>query len=202
MHYRRLALGALVAISAFGLVACAGGSSKPSAQSQESHTQQSGYAGLVAGQPAHSMSYSPTRDTINGWIDTWGQRGQLAFVYLLNSSGEKVGYFVFQGPPVTYCAALTPNYKFVNPSNHDANGSDLTVPAPAIDGVYYSGGQCTEYIGKDATTGQILDFTAGNGLNFVDSTQPLYLNGPAIPPLGPTTVASLHKNAKTGQYTK
>jgi hypothetical protein len=162
-------------------------------QASETKTQQSGYDKLVAEQPAHTMPYSPSRDTINGWIDTWGVKGQLAFTYILNANGEKIGYYVFQGPPVTYCAALTPNYKI----HYDSNGN-FTTPAPGIDGVFYSGGQCSDYIGKDATTGNIIDFTVGNGQNFITATQPLYLN---VPPLGYTKIADVHKNSD-GEYVK
>ncbi len=194
-------LTAVIAIGcvAFGLVACTPGAEESNPQKSESGVQQGGYKRLVAGQPAHAMDYSPTRDTINAWVDTWNKKGQLSFVYLLNNDGAKIGYYVFQGPPVTYCAALTPTYRFVDPGGSDNNG-DVQVPAPSVDGVYYSGGQCSEYIGKDATTGQILDFTAGVGLNFVSSTQPLYLDEPDIPALGVTEITDLKK--VNGKYVK
>jgi len=158
----------------------------------EKSSRDDSYARQVKSQPAHRMDYSPTRDTINAWIDTWGKKGQLSFVYLLSNDGSKKGYFVFQGPPVTYCAALTPTWTYEGTPNDDSDDKNQRVPAPSVDGVYYSGGQCSEYIGRDATTGQILDFTAGVGLNFVSSTQPLYLDE-QIQPLGITEIKDVRK---------
>lgn len=196
-----LGTSALVVVLALTLTACNKKSTSTNATANESKIQQHGYTQLATAQPAHSMDYSPTRDTINGWIDTWGKRGQLAFVYIRNDAGAPIGYYVLQGPPVTYCAALTPNYKLINPSNNDSNGPDIPVPAPSIDGVYYSGGQCSEYIGKDATTDNIFDFTVGLGQSFISTTQPLYLSDPTIKPLGITAVSDLHKDAN-GKYVK
>lgn len=184
----------LVALAAIGLAGCR--NNNDAGQKAESGIQQSNYDQLAQAQKAHRMTYSPTRDSINAWIDTWNVRGQLAFTYML-SNGEKIGYYVFQGPPVSYCASLTPNYKLIDPGGSDNNG-DITVNAPSIDGVFYSGGQCATYYGKDATTGQIIEFSIGNGLNYVTTTQPLYLNLPAY---GYTKISDVHPNAK-GQYVK
>lgn len=34
------------------------------------------------------MKYSPTRETINKWIETWDKPGKLSYVYLQNANGE------------------------------------------------------------------------------------------------------------------
>jgi hypothetical protein len=185
-------LFAVVAIFALAADSCDGGDS---AQDKESGRQQSSYERLTRAEPAEEMSYSPTRRTINTWIRTWNQPNQLSFTYLLNQDGSKVGYYVFLGPPVSYCAALTPTYKGYDFKNDDNDGEDAIVPAPSVDGVYYSGGQCIQYYGVDATTGQLIEFTVGGTLNFVNSTQPLYLD---VPALGYTQINDLTK--KDGKY--
>jgi len=164
---------------AFVLAAC---TEQDAAQEKETQTQQDGYSKLVATEPAHAMNYSATRKTINFWIDTWNKPGQLAYVYLQNADGDMIGYFVLQGPPVSMCTSLTPNYRI----NSDSYGK-VVVPAPGMDGVYYSGGECNTYYGKDATTGAYIEYTAGLGINVLLFTQPLP-NHPNVQPLGPTKI--------------
>lgn len=185
---RRLTIPAIVLASLLTFAACETEGSSPPAQASERAIQQDSYSRLAAAQPAKTMGYSPTRFTINRWVETWGQQGTLAFTYILNELGQKVGYYVFVGPPVSYCASLTPTYRFDKVNADGAGGADeqVQVPAPSIDGVYYSGGQCTAYYGVDAKTGQLIEFTAGGTLNYVTSTQPLYLDE-VVPQLGLTS---------------
>src|SRR5690606_40706282 len=97
-------------------------------------------------QPAHVMKYSPTRETISKWGKTWEKEGKLSYVYLLNSMGDTVGYYVLKGLPVSYCASLTPTWDFTR-----QDGKYHQVPAPGIDQEYYgnSGGLCSTYYGFD-----------------------------------------------------
>lgn len=181
------AIGAL----AFILAGCDSNHGEGTAQKKEQATQQSNYNRLVATEPAHTMNSSPTRATINDWIDTWSKPGKLSYVYLQNSSGQITGYYVLKGLPVSYCTSLTPNYKIVVPEITGDNNVPLEVPAPAIDGVYYSGGECNTYYGFDATTGAYVEYTAGLGINVLLYDQPLPPQklGDAIP-LGPTNVSN------------
>jgi hypothetical protein len=143
-------------------------------QKNESQLRQDSYERLTKEQPAHSMNYSPSRDTINFWIDTWGkQPGKLAYVYLQAANGQLIGYYIFKGLPVSYCAALTPTYEFVGTPKDDSDDQNQQVPAPGVDGVYYSGGQCAAYYGKDATTGQYMEYTVGQGISALIYERPL-----------------------------
>ena len=183
---RRLAPVLVILIAVLALVGCADGESTPTAQKQESQIRQDSYARLAAAQPAQKMSYSPSRDTINFWINTWGkQPGKLAYVYLLASNGQMIGYYVFKGLPVSYCAALTPTYEFAKRDVGDFNG-DILVPAPGVDGVYYSGGQCSAYYGKDASTNQYIEYTVGQGISALIYERPLARQD--VEPLGFTTI--------------
>lgn len=155
---------------------------KPEAQSSESKSRQAGYDQLVAAQPGKTMAYSPTRETINFWVETWSEPGKLSFVYLQSATGGILGYYVLEGLPVSMCAAISPTYE-----ERSYNGSPYTVPAPANDGVYYSGGQCNTYYGKDATTGTYVEWTAGMGINTLLFEEPLP-NQADVNPLGQTSV--------------
>jgi hypothetical protein len=177
-HWQAVASVLVTAVLAVAaLVACTSDSSSD----KEAKSRNGTYDQLVAKQPAHSMTYSPTRDTINFWIDTWGkQPNKLAYVYLQNSEGKLIGYYVLKGLPVSYCAALTPTQQVA----HDDHGN-VVVNAPSVDGVFYSGGQCAAYYGRDATTNAYLEYTVGLGINVLLYDQPLP-NHPNVPNLGPT----------------
>lgn len=185
MHKLKRILGCLLAVLllVITLAACTS-SNQGGGQKKESKTQQSNYDKLVAQEPAHTMGYSPTRKTINFWIDTWSKPGQLAYVYLQNANGDLIGYYVLSGPPVSMCTALTPTYKLVDPGGSSDNG-DIVVPAPSVDGAYYSGGECNTYYGKDATTGAYVEYTVGLGINVLLYNQPLR-NHANVPNLAPS----------------
>lgn len=177
MHRRVIA--ALIAAAALVLTGCTGGDG--SAQSEERDRQQSNYEILVENQPAEQMAYSPTRETINFWIETWDEPGKLSYVYLQGANGELLGYYVLEGLPVSYCASQSPTYGISSSSN-----GKVVYPRPAMDGVYYSGGQCDTYYGKDASTGTYLEYTAGLGINVLLYEEPLPRQD--VEPLGPTDV--------------
>jgi len=183
---RRLMLIPIILILAFGASACElGNTSEDSgAQKSESKARQSSYEQLVSAQPAKTMKYSPSRETINFWIDTWGTEGKLSFVYLMAGNGQIVGYYVLKGLPVSYCAALTPNYDKVD-LDLGADRGEAIVSAPGVDGVYYSGGQCNQYFGIDATTGAYVEWSIGGSLNYLLFSEPIPVEAE---PLGFTTI--------------
>jgi hypothetical protein len=153
------------------LTAGACDTSSPSASQKESSSRDHSYSALVNRQPAHHMDYSPTRETINSWIDVWNDPNAVSYVYLQGADGKLLGYYVLKGRPVTMCAALTPPDQVEHHSGTD-NGGNVDRPAPGTDGVYYSGGQCNDYYGF-TTDGVYVEFTLGNGQNELLYTQPL-----------------------------
>ena len=175
----------LVVVVVLAATACGGQGG--SGQTSESQRQQSNYNRLVAQDPAHTMTVSPTRKTINFWIDTWGHDpDKLSYVYLEQADGS-YGYYIFKGLPVNYCVSLTPNYKII----YDGDAPKFTVPAPSIDGVYYSGGGCQSFYGRDATNNAYQEYTVGTGQNVHLSDRPLPYQH--VVPLGFTTLKEVHK---------
>lgn len=175
----RFLIAALIAV--FALAACDTGTSS---SQKESASRDSSYDQLVKAQPAHSMNYSPTRDTINGWVDTWGKKGQVSYVYLQNVDGKMLGYYVLKGLPVSYCQGLTPPDKVEEHSGTD-NGGNVDRPAPGVDGVYYGGADCNRYYGFTADTGTYIEYTAGQGINVLLYNKPLP-QANNVPNLAPT----------------
>jgi hypothetical protein len=185
----------LVMLTVIGLTVSACGENAASkAHESEAGTRGRSYERLANRQPAHEMDYSPTRSTINFWIDKWGHSpNKLSYVYLQAANGELEGYYVFKGLPVSYCAAITENYEFVDPKN-DGEEKDFQVPAPGVDGAYYSGGQCNAYYGQDASTGAFIEFTVGGSQNYLLYDRPL--PRPNVEPLGFTTIEEAKKIEK------
>lgn len=137
---------------------------------------------LADSQPSVQMEHSPTRDTINGWAETWGSDpNKLAYVYI--QMGDQYGYMVMKGLPVSYCASIDPPFEIDKSGAY--NNDRLVVPAPGIDGAYYNGsGACNTYYGFDAETDTYLEFTVGMNQSYFLREEPMDL--PNLVPLGPT----------------
>ncbi|MDQ0298488.1 hypothetical protein J2S78_000896 [Salibacterium salarium] len=166
----------LVTMTAVFLTACQG---EETSQDKETEAQQDTYDRLTELEPAKEMNNPKTRETINFWTETWDKEGQLAYVYLQNSDGKMIGYYALDGPPVSMCTSLTPDYRIYE----DVDGN-LVTPAPGTDGVYRSGGDCDRYYGKDASSGAYVEFTVGMGINMLLYTEPLS-NHPNVENLSP-----------------
>lgn len=190
MHHltKRVIFIIAAVVLVLGLAACSdddGGGSDRHDASSEAENRTHGVERQIANQPAHNMDFSPSRETINFWIDTWDEPGKLSFIYI--ESGTGTGYYVLEGLPVSYCAGITRPYDFENRDAGESNvRADVLVPAPGVDGVYYSGGACDVYYGKDASTGAYVEFSIGADQNYRLFTEPV--NDPNAEPLGPTSV--------------
>lgn len=141
---------------------------------------------VTESQPAAAAEYSPTRDTINGWTETWGQDPEkLSYVYIQMGDGV-YGYFVMKGLPVSYCASINPPFEIDKAGAY--NNDRLVVPAPGVDGAYYNGGgSCDTYYGFDAETGAYLEFTVGMQQSYFLFDQPMELPGDLVA-MGDATV--------------
>ncbi|MFJ5156347.1 hypothetical protein ACIQCF_33265 [Streptomyces sp. NPDC088353] len=181
-------LAALTALGlALGLTACE--DDKPTSRGKENAARNSAYDNLVARQPAHTLTYSPTRDTKNFWIDTWGKTpNKLSYVYIQNANGS-FGYFVLKGLPVTYCVSLLPPEQKASIDLGNAGTGDTFIQGPSMDGTYSSNTNCNSYYGKDATTGAYIEFSVGQNQSYFLYDQPLdlpqYKNAQ---PLGPSRI--------------
>lgn len=157
---------------AFSLTAC----EKASENAREGNERQrkEGVEQIVTNQPVKPMSWSPTRDTVNRWAETWGQEGKVSYVYMQTREGKFAGYYVISGLPVNYCVSATP----VDEINTSISKSvdRIVTTAPALDGAYYGGCDASRYYGFDAVTGQYVEWTDGNVLTAVLSDQPLPLD--------------------------
>lgn len=174
---RKIATATAALALAVTLTAC---DETESSADKEAEARGSSYDQLVANQPARTMTYSPARETINDWVETWSEPGKLSYTYFLNADGEAWGYYVLQGLPSSYCAMLTPNYDILG----NSSAGYTIAPAPGIDGTYSSGAQCDTFFGIDATTGTQVQWTAGLGVSTMTYEEPQSFPGARA--LGPT----------------
>ncbi|MBM7598212.1 hypothetical protein JOC34_000569 [Virgibacillus halotolerans] len=165
----------MLVLSAVVLSACL----EETSQDKETGIQQNTYTKLSEKEPAKEMTNPKTRETINFFTDTWNKKDQLAYVYLQNSDGDMIGYYVLDGPPVSMCTSLTPNFRVESGSN-----GKVVTPAPGTDGVYRGEEDCSRYYAKDATSGAYVEFTVGMGINMLLYTEPL-TNHPNVQSLSP-----------------
>lgn len=159
----------LVMVTTVLMVACDDSSE---AETSERKVQDGNYERLVEMEPAKEVTNAKTRETVNFFTETWNEEGQLAYVYLQNSDGDMIGYYVLDGPPVSMCTALTSPDKVRGGAE-----ARVVVQAPGIDGVYRSDEDCSRYYGKDASTGSYVEFTVGMGINMLLYTEPLSNTG-------------------------
>lgn len=168
-------LVALLLALLFVATACTEGEQTSADQAREARNR--GVDGIRERQPVSAMDYSPTLETINGWAETWGQEGKVAYVYMQRGDGSYAGYYVMRGLPVSYCASGSPTYDLVDTPDDGVNDKNQQVPAPGLDGAYYGGsGNCNRYYGFDAVSGAYIEYTDGMVLTAVLSDQPLPLD--------------------------
>jgi hypothetical protein len=172
LTHRILAALAVVFL-AVGLTACEE-ESKPSSRSKENKARNSNYDELVAKQPAAKLDYSPTRETKNFWIKTWGkQANKLSYVYIQNANGQ-YGYYVLKGLPVTYCVSLLPPETKTRGDLGQYDG-DMVVQGPSMDGTYSSQSNCTSYYGEDAESGAYVEWSVGANQSYFLYSEPMDL---------------------------
>lgn len=176
MRRKLTATIAAVGVAVLALTGC----TEPTADEK---SRDDAYQKVMERQPGKTLEYSPTRETINFWVDTWNEEGKLSYVYLQNTSGDVIGYYVLKGLPVSYCAQISPP-DYVD---HGSSGSNVARKAPANDGAYYGDGNCNTFYGQDATSGSYIEYTAGLGINVLLFSEPMPNQGDAKP-LGPTSV--------------
>lgn len=176
-----VALGVTIMLSASSC------ESEASAGEKENTSRLDTYERLVKNQPAHTMDYSPTRATKNFWIDTWGKKGQLSYVYMMDGTGDVFGYFILEGLPVNYCTGLVPPMQEYKVEGDSSGQRGELGPAPSVDGTFSSSSNCNQFYGKDAVSGAYVEYTAGMGINPLLFNQPMPRYG-AAKPMGDATL--------------
>lgn len=118
-----------------------------------------------------------TRKAVAKWMERMDQPQKLFYIYVLADTGNVIGYYVAQTRPVSECALMTAP-KRLERGDRGSYGGDFQMPAPALDGVYYTGGcDSGEAFFFDAETDAFIGLS---GLNYFVADQPLSLDADPI----------------------
>lgn len=187
------ALG-VAAVAGLILSSCTTSDEPEDAQVKDSEAQQQNYNTLQGLSPAHQVTYPMSRNLVNFWVDTWNKPGALSYNYIesfdQNGALHVAGYYILEGVPMSYCTALTPPYKIVD-AGGEGEDIKMAVQAPGIDGVFYGNTDCKRYYGKDALTGQYIEYTVPMNAFIRTTNEPI--DNVTAPALGPSTVEEVKK---------
>lgn len=178
MHIQRPSIGkkvilfALLGMLALAVVAFAScGEVGPSTQDQERETQDAVLKRGLDSQPIYQIQNFLSREAINKWLERMDTPNKLWYVYLMTESGAFIGYHVCNTVPLSYGVSLT------NPSEKvTGRWGNVTMPAPGLDAVYYTGTDPTVHFCFDAETDALVTFN----VEFVYYDKPLNVDAPRL----------------------
>lgn len=159
MRVLLIALAGLVALTLMGANCRAQGDLEVAREVQQDVMKRA----IAAVPPYHPQAF-PAREDINWYLretesrDTW-------YVYALNRDGQPIFYVVSDMKPRNICIHITAPERRIR-------GYEVTVTAPALDGVYYGGAGCDAYYLRDAATGNFIEL-AGQTFTLLASKTPL-----------------------------
>ena len=113
--------------------------------------------------PPYKPREYAAREDINWYLkETEGRH--IWYTYALSMDGRPMFYVVSDMKPRNICVSIT------NPQKRVSTG--VTLPAPALDGVYYAGAGCDAYYLRDVSTGNFIEL-AGQTFTLISSKVPL-----------------------------
>lgn len=109
-------------------------------------------------EPPYQIQNFLSRQAINEWLRRMDTPNKLWYIYLRAESGAFIGYHICKTVPLSYGVSIT------NPARiADIGGEpDLVMPAPGLDGVFYTGVDPTLYFCFDSETDALILFALGN----------------------------------------
>lgn len=170
MHLPRLAGKVIFAVLAIALVAAVACSSGPRTYERDREAQENVLTRAQAAEPVYQIQNFLSRKAINEWLRRVDTPNKLWYIYLYTEAGF-IGYHICKTIPLSYGVSMT------NPKQriYSSNGS-VVVPAPGLDGVFYTGTDPGVHFCFDAETNALVTF---NSL-FVYYDAPLDLDVPRL----------------------
>lgn len=142
---------------------------EPSAQSQGEQEQENIIKRAQRAVPVPKTTNFITREAVAKWLKRMDVPKKTFYIYVFTPMGQPIGYYVSQHYPVPFSALMTPPQ-----SIHEDSYGNVPITAPALDGVWYSGGSSGDlYYWFDAETDALISIKGGM-LFFTD--QPLSLD--------------------------
>lgn len=170
MNYRNFAI-ALVAIGSLVVLnACKNDTSDSSTKGEK--TQEQNMQRAQQALPVPEVKNFTTRKAVNKWIERNDQKNKTYYIYILGDNGNYLRYHTASTRPISTCTFVTPPDRVEKYDAH--NGwNPIVRTAPAMDGVYYKGGDCSVFF-FTADTDAFVQIP--NGVDYITYGQPLSLD--------------------------
>lgn len=168
---RKIATVMMALVLALGLVACDAESTDHKRNDRE--TQEQVHGKLQSAVPVPEIDGAAAREAIVKHLERWQDSGVVSYVTVFAQAGQPVGYYVAQGKVASTCQMLT------SPDMLEENGADndVVMKAPALDGTYYTGGECGVFFFLADTDAYV---ELGPRMGYIASDQPLPFDIPEL----------------------
>lgn len=120
-----------------------------------------------------------TRETVAEFMRRTDEPNKTFYIYLLNSMGNYIGFYVARGRPVNICTFLSPPDRVTR--EYVGNGASRSYgnfkrAAPGMDGVYYGSGACDSEYFFDASSDALIEIITRGGISMFVTDRPLELD--------------------------
>lgn len=157
-------------ILATGVIVIACGR-EPSVQEVDKQAQEDILSRAQASEPVYQIQNFLSREAINEWLKRVDVPNKLWYIYLLSDSGAMIGYHVSRTIPLSYGVSIT------NPAQRiTGSWGNVVMPAPGLDGVFYTGSDPSIHFCFDAETDALITFSC----EFVYYDMPLDVEVPRL----------------------
>lgn len=127
---------ALLVLLALVLIACE--DTGEDHQQADRRTQDDVQNRLQEVEPVPEITGAAARTAVRQHLERWQESDVVSFVTLFADAGQPIGYYTAQGKVASTCQMLTAPDRVVG----GTNGGYVTRKAPALDGTYYTSGDC------------------------------------------------------------
>ena len=144
---------------------------RQSVQDVDKEVQESVLARAQAAVPAYQIDNFLSRKAVNEWLSRVDTSDKLWYVYVMADTGAFIGYYISRTIPLSYGVSIT------NPQQALVEfAGDPVLPAPGLDGVFYTGVDKTAWYFFDAETDALI--TTNMRMTFLD--RPLDIDVPLL----------------------
>lgn len=159
----------VIAILMLALTAC---SNEPDHKEADRDTQEQVHSKLQDAVPVPEIDGAAAREAVAKHLERWQDSSVVSYVTVLAQAGQPIGYYVAQGKVASTCQMLTSPDTRVPSTN-----GNVVMSAPALDGTYYTGGECGVFFFTADTDAYV---ELGPRIGYIASDQPLPFDIPEL----------------------
>lgn len=117
-----------------------------------------------------------SRKSINSWLERMDTPDKLWYIYLMSDSGAFIGYHICDTVPLSYGVSLTNPMQMIDDPHGGYDAGSRVLPAPGMDGVFYTSTDPSVHFCFDAETNALVTFNT----QFVYYDMPLNIAVPEL----------------------